>query len=173
MELIVELLKGILPALIVFFTTLYILKSFFENETKKRLFDLKGVSKELITPIQLNAYERLVLFLERISPYQIVIRLNKSHYSAKQMHSELISTIRTEFEHNIAQQIYVSQKSWDELKKAKEETIKLLNIAYLKVNDQSTSLEYSNIIFEVAMSLKKLPSEIAIEILKKEIAQKF
>ena len=124
MDEVFELLKLILPAGIVFLTTYYLVKSFLTNEQNKKKVDLKLANQEVITPIRLQAYERIVLFLERINPTSLVMRVEKTGSSAS-FQGELLKSIRNEFEHNLSQQIYMSNKSWDAVLKAKEETIKI------------------------------------------------
>src|SRR3569832_2104516 len=93
-----EILKIILPSGIVFLTTYYLVKNFLDHENRKRVVDLKLANQTLITPIRLQAYERVILFLERINPNSMVMRLNKTG-SAVNFQSEILKTIRSEFEH--------------------------------------------------------------------------
>ncbi|MBT4968423.1 MAG: hypothetical protein HOM80_05400, partial [Bacteroidetes bacterium] len=124
MDFMLELLKIVLPAVIVFFTAFYLIKFFLKNETDKKYIENKAlVNKETIL-LRLQAYERLVLFLERMSPSAMVMRMNKNNLSAADFHLQLLSTVRSEFEHNLAQQLYISNESWQMLVNAKEEVIK-------------------------------------------------
>jgi hypothetical protein len=173
MDPFTELLKIILPAIIVFLTSFYLIKNFLDNESKKRLMDLKIAGKELSTPIRLQAYERIVLFLERISPNSLVMRVNRPLMTSRQLHVELISVIRTEFEHNLSQQIYMSNGAWEMVKNAKEEITKLVNLAAMKVPDSAQSGELAQLIIEIASKLKAQPAILAIESIKREIAQNF
>lgn len=173
MDPILEILKIVIPAFIVFLTVFYVLKFFLENESKKRMIDHKAASKELITPIRLQAYERIVLFLERISPTSMIMRVNKPTSTARQLHSDLLVTIRSEFEHNLSQQIYVSNAAWDGVKNAKEEITKLINLVAMKVPENAPSNELANLLFEACGKLTKLPNQSAIELIKKEIFQNF
>ena len=81
--------------------------------------------------------------------------------------------MREEFEHNVAQQIYGDPTTWQAVKSAKEETIKIINIAATKVNDDSSGLEFSKVLIEMAASLEKNPSDFGMEYLKKEIKTLF
>src|SRR5204862_1036100 len=99
-------------------------------------------------PLRLQAYERLVLFMERIAPGPLVLRVHKSHMTSGMLHGELIATIREEFEHNVTQQIYVSDKAWGKVRQAREETMRLINLSYEQVGDVSSGTELSRQIFE-------------------------
>jgi hypothetical protein len=89
------------------------------------------------------------------------------------LHSELLKTIRNEFDHNIAQQLYVTNKSWDSLKTAKEETIKTINIAASHVSDTAPAMELVNVLFDIITKVERLPTEIATDMLKMEARQLF
>ncbi|MBL7891943.1 MAG: hypothetical protein JNL63_04895 [Bacteroidia bacterium] len=173
MDPFIELLKIIIPAIIVFLTSFYLLKNFLDNETRKKMMELKSANKELLTPIRLQAYERVVLFLERISPNSLVMRINRPTLSSKQLHLELVAAVRTEFEHNLSQQIYMSTGAWDMVKNAKEEITKLINLVAMKVPENTPGGELAQLIVDSASKLSKLPTTLAIEYIKKEIGQTF
>lgn len=172
MDQLTEILKIILPAGIVFLTTYYLVKNFLNNSVSKKAIDLKLANLEVITPIRLQAYERVVLFLERINPTSLVMRLNKTG-NAPAFQAELLKTIRTEFEHNLSQQIYISSKAWETTVRAKEETIKLINVAATRINDEAMAMDLAQAVISVASQLSELPSKSAIEFIKKEIGKEF
>ncbi|HET6226900.1 MAG TPA: hypothetical protein VFF27_11515 [Bacteroidia bacterium] len=167
-----EIVKIILPAGIVFLTTYYLVKNFLDHESKKRVLDVKMANQAVLTPIRLQAYERVILFLERINPNGMVMRLNKTG-SAANFQGELLKTIRSEFEHNLSQQIYMSNKSWEAVVKAKEETIKLINIAATKVSADASAMDFAQAVIGVSSQLSELPTKPSIEVIKKEIAKEF
>lgn len=167
-----EILKFILPAGIVFLTTYYLVKNFLNHENNKRGLDLKLANQTLVTPIRLQAYERVILFLERINPNGLVMRVNKG-VSAPMLQGELLKTIRSEFEHNLSQQIYMSNKAWEAVIKAKEETIKLINVASTKVSPQASGMELAQAIITVSAQLTELPTKLAIDLIKREIGREF
>ena len=119
-------------------------------------------------PLRLQAYERLALFTERISPGALVLRLHKSSMSSGSLHSALISTIREEFGHNVTQQIYVSDKAWSKVMKAKEETIRLINLSYEQTGNVNSGTELSRKIFENTAKLSHTPSQEAMQAIKEE-----
>jgi hypothetical protein len=168
-----EVLKIILPAVAVFFSAFFLVKSFLDNETKKRDAELKKSASQIITPIRLQAYERVIIFLERIHPTNLALRVNKQGMSSDQLHSELIKTIKGEYEHNISQQIYLSQTAWELVKTSKEETIKIINLSSTKVQGASKSSDLAQVIIQLSSSVDKLPSQIALDFVKKEVASMF
>jgi hypothetical protein len=174
MDYLFEILKIILPATVVFVAVWLIIKQFFENETRRRDHELRKGSHATITPLRLQAYERIVIFLERTNPSNLVVRVNKNGMTAQQFHLELIRTIKTEYEHNLSQQIYISYGAWELVKTTKEEITKLINIASTKIEHDKSSSELAMMIINIASNLgKKLPNDIALEFIKKEVNQNF
>ncbi|HEX8514691.1 MAG TPA: hypothetical protein VF868_00730 [Bacteroidia bacterium] len=172
MDELFEILKIILPAGIVFITTYYLVKNFLDHESRKKTVDLKLANQALLTPVRLQAYERIVLFLERINPSSMVMRINKNT-SAAIFQGELLKTIRNEFEHNLSQQIYMSSKTWEAVIRSKEETIKLINVASSKVSGDASGMELAQAIIAVASQLSEMPTKSAIDTIKREIGKEF
>lgn len=174
MEAIIELLKIILPAAAVFLAVFFLAQKYFKDEQNKRDHELKKATLNITTPQKIQAYERIVIFLERINPNSLVIRVNKHGYNCRQLHQELVHSIKSEYEHNISQQIFVSHNTWELVKTAKEEIIKLINISATKVPSDAPGNELAMMILNIAANVdKKLPNELALEYTKKEIAKLF
>ena len=172
MDQIFEIIKLALPALIVFLTTYFLVRNFLNQDNKKQMMDIKLANQQTITPIRLQAYERMVLFLERINPNSVLMRANIA-VPAGVLEAELLKIIRTEFEHNLSQQIYIGKKTWEAIVKAKEETIKLVTIASTKVSRESPGMELAQSLLAVAAQLSQLPTKEPIDLIKKEIGKEF
>ena len=111
--------------------------------------------------------------MERISPENLVLRVHKPGMSAKLLQDNLIITVKTEFEHNIAQQIYISSSTWEVVKKVKEDIIRAINIAGAQLPSDATGVAFGQKLFEVMSKLEKSPTHVAISIVKNEIRQLF
>ncbi|MBL8002151.1 MAG: hypothetical protein JNL05_09340 [Flavobacteriales bacterium] len=176
-ERLFDLLFTLLPALVVFLTAFYGTRQFLGQERAlrqtERLAELKGDDRKHTLPLRLQAYERLTLFLERIAPGALVLRVHKSSMSSRMLHAELVATVREEYEHNITQQLYVSDKAWQQVRMAKEETVRLINIAYDQVGEDKSGTALSQQIFETAARLSHLPGQVAILTIKDEIRKLF
>src|SRR6516225_9007725 len=72
-------------------------------------------------PLQLQAYERLILLVDRIALPNVISRTSAAGLSARDMQIVLTQTIRTEFEYNVTQQIYVSHESWEAVRNLKDQ----------------------------------------------------
>lgn len=173
MKDILEVLKYTLPSLIVFLTVYFFLKKYFENESGKRLHQTLLKNQDVITPLRLQAYERIIIYLERISPESIILRINKSGYTSKQLQVELLNTIRIEWEHNLSQQLYVSQKCWEIVRNAKSNIIQLINTSAGKVKEDSPSLNLSKAILSSVINQEKIHTTDAIKYIKEEMNQMF
>jgi hypothetical protein len=172
-DVVIEVLKYLLPCLVVFAAGYLTVKNFLDTETKRRLAEIRLANQNVVTPMRLQAYERMAIFLERINPNILITRTHKSGMSARLLQSELTKVIRTEFEHNLSQQIYMSNHAWEMVKTAKEEITKLVNVAASKLPDTATGVELSHMILQISQQIEKMPTQVALEYIKKEVGQVF
>ena len=173
LDSVLEILKYTIPIAVVFAFIYFILNNYLEENFKLRSLDLKLQNQQSITPVRMQAYERVVVYLERITVSNMIMRIHKTGMSSKLLHAEMIKSIRSEYDHNIAQQIYMSNAAWELVKSAKEEMIKLVNTAAHKVNDNADGVELCKVLLDVTMNVEKLPTQIALDYVKKEIRQSF
>jgi hypothetical protein len=171
MESLTNVLMITIPALIVFLTSYFLLKNMIRNDQDKRRQELILQNSRTVTPIKLQAYERIVLFLERISLESLLLRVTTPDMSASQLHSALLSTIRSEFEHNLSQQIYMSQQAWEVAKNARSNMIKIINSEAEKMPANSPAMTLSKQLLEKIMELEKEPTHVAIEFIKAEVGR--
>jgi hypothetical protein len=170
---LLEILKYTLPALVVFLTAFVLIRLNLQNEEKKRRYEMSREKKENILPLRLQAYERLILFLERIAPEALVMRVSRQDLTASQLVSELVSNIRTEFEHNLVQQTYISTAAWEIVKSSKNNMIKLITESATEFKPSVNGMLLSRQILEYANELNGSPVAPAIEYLKKEVRELF
>lgn len=170
METLIDLVKYTVPAIIVLITAYVVMKSFMEREITKARLDYKLDNSKLITPIRLQSYERLVLFLERISPESLFVRVFVPGISPVELHKALLSSIRSEYEHNLAQQVYVSDEAWESVRTAKESVLRLINTAAGSKRAKSGSQEFSKIVLEAFHTVDNNPIDAAIGLLKNEVS---
>lgn len=110
------------------------------------------VEKFASTPLQLQAYERLVLLTERITLPNLISRLNKPGISAFEMKQILTENIKQEFEYNSTQQLYVSPVSWDAVRNLKEQNIMIVNQVAGSLPANASASDLNKRILEVLMS---------------------
>jgi hypothetical protein len=174
---LVQVLVAVLPSVVVFLTAFYILKQFFNSRAAERaaerMAEVRKDDHKHTLPLRLQAYERLALFAERIAPGTLVLRVHKGNMSTRMFHAELVATIREEFEHNVTQQIYVSDRAWAKVRQAKEETIRLINMSYEQSGDAPAGTELSRRIFENVSKLTHTPSQECLVVIKEDVRRLF
>jgi len=165
---IIEISKYLFPLIVLLIAVLLILRHFAKNEITKQKFATIQGNNKLITPIRLQAYERIILLLERIKPDAMALRLQKQGISASQMQILLLGTVRKEFNHNLSQQLYISQEAWQIIVNAKEQITRLINLTSTKMDKDSKSNDFVRALIETYNDFEKKPIEHAIFAIKKE-----
>ena len=172
MELISQALL-ILPSIAFMFVVILILKKQTSIAEMSNSISLKKERQQHFLPLRVDSYQRMILFMERISPKSLIMRTFNNEKPAKIFQTELLETIRQEYEHNVAQQLFISPKSWKLIRESKEEIVKIINLAASQVDENATSLDLSSKIFEITSQLKNIPTEITNEILINELQSLF
>ena len=173
MDIILEIIKFTIPSLFVLIVSLYWIYKYFKNEKDRRIQERLNKTKDSITPLRIQAYERIVLYLERISPDNLIIRVSNPDQTVAQLQKELVFTIRTELEHNFAQQIYLSNQAWELVRMAKENTVKIINDAADKLGKNELGSKLSAAILESMTGKNKNMVSDALHFLKAEIREKY
>lgn len=168
-QLIFQIALIVIPAGAVLMTAIYFLRKEAEKEYRSVKLELKKQRDEFFLPHRVEAYQRAILLMERIHPNSLVMRHHNPGLPAMAMQAKLLESIRQEYEHNIAQQMFVSKEAWDVVKMAKDETVKILNLAGKQMEPTSTAMDLSAKIFELVGEIGTLPTEIAVDLLKKEV----
>jgi hypothetical protein len=162
-----------LPAGLFLYGMYMLVRTFINRDIDVRKLEVRSRAIETILPNRLQAYERMCLFLERISPQSMLLRLNEPGISARDFHRLLLDEIRNEYNHNVSQQIYMSENVWNMVKNAKEDLVIQINEASSQLPPEATSLDLAKKIFEMAMNKQVDPMGHAMSELKKEIQQIF
>ncbi len=166
---IIELVSYSLPTIIMAFVAYSFFDLYTKNETTKRNYLLQKESKPDTLSLRLQAYERMTLFLERINPSQLLVRITPISDNKIDYQNYVIAQIEQEYEHNLAQQIYVSEECWSTITTAKNATIQIILLA---ANNQKIS--DANQLRELVLRdllEKPSPSSVALAYLKTEVNQ--
>jgi len=169
MDIIAELLKILLPAGLVLYAMFLTIRSFLDKQFEQKLIEIKIKNTDIVLPIRLQAYERMCLFLERITPNNLIRRVNNAEYSASELHGLLLSEIREEFNHNLSQQVYMSDTAWMQIKSAMEEVVVLINDSAGQITPDARGIELAKRIFEQMIEQNVDPSGRALSFIKDEI----
>jgi len=163
-----EILKYILPALVVLIAVERVLRWQFRKTLDFQQQALKADQLKHLLPVRLQAAERLALFLERISPEAMIHRLSEPGMGAKSLHLAMLASIRAEYEHNMAQQIYLKAETWDSIRTSKEDISAMVNQAATNLTAESTALDYSRALLDLVRQRPVYPTAPALTQLRRE-----
>jgi len=173
MDVVIEFAKILIPAGLVLYAMFLVVKSFLNKEFNEKMVDIKISNTKVVLPIRLQAYERMCLFLERMAPNSLIPRLNVGELTSSEFHAVLLNEIREEYNHNVSQQVYMSEEAWEMVKNAKEDLIVTINNAASEFAEENESLELSRKIFEIYMNKDPDPIVTALNFIKSEIRESF
>lgn len=166
-ESFLQLLFNLLPAVVVGLVAFYFFNLHVRNEEKRRRFLLHRENQKQALPLRLQAYERMVLFLERIAPGNLLLRVKPFKDDKGAYAMLLIKTIEQEFEHNLAQQIYVSEECWNVIKASKNATISNIRKTAAKEEIEDSDQLRQHILN--ALLEQQAPSETGLSYIKREV----
>jgi hypothetical protein len=173
MEIIGDFIKILLPAAAVMYGMFLTVRSFLNKDFEKKLIDIRIKNNEIVLPIRLQAYERMALFLERISPHNLILRVNDPAYNVAQLHQRMLIEIREEYNHNLSQQVYMSDQAWGLIKNSMEEVIAIINKSSNNMPPDARGIELAKMVFENLVQRNEDPVNKALKFMKKEIQQVF
>ena len=164
----IEILKYCVPALCVLLATWLIMHKFYKSEAEKRLWELKRLSQKEISPLRMRAYERLSLLLERTTPEHMLLELNLGEMTILQVQQHLMRTIRMEYDHNLSQQIYVSNQVWDAIIASRDQMVAFINTMAQQMPPESTALDYAKVLITAYTSNGQTANDQAMQLLRSE-----
>ena len=172
-ESLLEIVKLIIPAAAAILAVKHTLNSYSKREEQKQSAEIRAKEIEIILPIRLQAYERICMLIERISPQSLIPRLNTRPMAYPELQQAMLAEIRNELSHNLSQQVYVSDKAW-KLTKQTAEAVKgiILKSASELTPDQVSANDLARKILENMMQLNPNPLDAALDLIKSEIKGK-
>jgi hypothetical protein len=170
---IFDVIKYFVAGMAIFGAAYYILKPQMDRAAKYQLLEFRKSLTAQTLPLRLQAYERVVLFIERINPSNMLIRLNGTEYSAVELHSMVVADIREEYQHNVTQQIYVSSRTWGILRRVKDDTMGIITNAAKGLPEGATGLDLSRVILLHLSQLEDNPYDIALAVIREDLEELF
>jgi len=169
-----EIVKYTISGIMIFFAAWYFIKPLLVQNLNFQRVELRKASIQHTLPLRLQAYERSVLFIERINPSNLFIRLQSPGMTAIQLHQLVLAEIRAEYQHNISQQIYVSDVSWTVVKRIKDETIGIVSSALNSLPVESSAMDLSkSVLTHLANLESENPYDVALSLIKRDIQNLF
>ena len=166
---IIELVSYTLPTLIMGFVLYHFIELYTNNEKEKRNYLLQKESKPDVLSLRFQAYERMTLFLERINPSQLLVRITPISDDKNDYANFVIAQIEQEYEHNLAQQIYISDECWSTITTAKNATIQLI-LMETKNEKISDANQLREVVLKELLN-KQSPSGAGLIFLRNEVRQ--
>jgi hypothetical protein len=166
---IIEIIAYTLPSLITGGVAYFLFDSHFKDQQKTRRWLIQKDNKKVTLPLRLQAYERMTLFMERINPSQLLIRINPISDNKNDYQNYVIAHIEQEFEHNLAQQIYLSDKCWSIILTAKNATIQMIRL--VAKNETVTNANELREMIITDLLDKPSPSSAALAFIKNEVGE--
>ena len=150
-------------------------RHWFDHRQKEQLLQMKLDERQetlrVVTPIRLQAYERMALFLERISPNSLVLRCYQPGMDLRLLQGVMTKNIRDEWEHNLSQQVYLGAALWARIREAKDEMINLVNSSAVSLTEETDPTRLAASIF--ASAAQHSPCDVALEALSNEVHELF
>lgn len=168
LSVVLEIIKISIPALIVFLTVYYVMKTYLDRQYQLRNLEFKQKQQNTTIPLRLQAYERLSLFCERISIPNLVLRLREEGQTVAQLRLKMLLTIQQEFEYNITQQVYVSEQLWQIIKVSRDDTVGVIDAIAGKLDPKGSSLDLSKQLLGYIDSQPFSALDKALQAIKKE-----
>lgn len=173
MEMVYDLLKITIPAVLILYSTYLMVRSFFNKQMDELTLKLRHKNQETVLPVRMQAYERICLLLERISPNNLIPRVNEKEMTAGQLQAVMVSEIRNELNHNLSQQVYMSDDAWVYVKSAVEQLVSLVNESANELGEGASSLDLARKVFEKNMANQTDTIAGALGFIKNEIRELF
>jgi hypothetical protein len=167
-----SILLAFVPSAVVGAVAYLLINKFLQAESKRHILEIKKESLHVTIPVRLQAFERIILLLERIDAIQVVKRSIVPGMKSGELRLKAVEEIQNEFNHNVTQQVYVSAASWEKVAKAKEDAIKLIGVTGTQVGDNSEAIIFSKKILGVNEELEVNNTE-AINFIKQEVRKLF
>ncbi|MDB9980281.1 hypothetical protein N8252_03720 [Ulvibacter sp.] len=161
----------LLPAIVVGIIAYYFFKGHTANEEGRRRYLIQKEAQNQLIPMRLQAYERITLFLERTDPNKLLVRVKPISEDSAKYEELLIKNIEQEFEHNLAQQIYLTSECWNLVNAAKNATIQVIRQGAMREKD-TTAAKMREYLLRSFLG-EVTPSQKALDYVRKEVSELF
>jgi Na+/H+-translocating membrane pyrophosphatase len=166
---ILEILKYILPSIVVLIAATLIVNKFLVKEIERKQLSIFAQNSDTAMKLRLQAYERLTIFVERMNAKSLISRYYVQQATAQDVQIAMVQGIRSEYEHNLSQQLYVSHEVWQTISTVMEQEITMINRIGASCEMGASATEFIKKISEYIVNTEStIPTDIALETLNKE-----
>jgi hypothetical protein len=157
----------IVPGIIILSFAYYLFRREFDRYLGVKFNQQTG--NDQLMPLKLQAHERIIVFVERINPSNILIRLHQQGISVADLQSLVINEINSEYQHNITQQLYINDETWNVVRKLKEDTIAMIGNAAQGLPSDATGVDLSKKVLTHMATMQENPYDLTLILIKKGI----
>ncbi|MBC8985900.1 hypothetical protein H9X96_08930 [Pedobacter sp. N36a] len=150
----------------------YLIKNDIDKYFRLRFAGKKDERTQLFG-LRLQAHERLIIFVERINPSNLLLRVYMPGISVPELQASILNEIRSEYQHNVTQQLYVSERIWNVIRKLKDDTLAMVNNGVQGLPEQATGMDLSKKVLQQMAEIPDNPYDLTLDLIKKDIHQLF
>ncbi|MEL6972755.1 MAG: hypothetical protein AAFZ63_15435 [Bacteroidota bacterium] len=173
MNTFLEILKITLPALVIGVTVYFVVREMMRRQIQMQHQHLQSQRQSGTMPLRMQAYERLSLFVERLSLPGLLMRTHNDEMSATTLRLTMLLNVQQEFEHNISQQVYVSDQLWRVIEATRDDLIEFITVVSEKVPKDAPSRQLRDALIGYQQQREQDPISIAQMAIRKEAASLF
>jgi len=171
MELLGDILKMLMPASLVLIGVYITVRTLIVKQLERDIVTMREKANEATLPLKLQAYERLSMFLERINPTSLIVRVNNPEFNVIELKLNLLTAINEELNYNLSQQIYVSEEVWTAVKAAKDNVMTLIEAAADLLDPTDSSFRLVETVFGIMVQSNQDPTEAGLKAIRNEARQ--
>ena len=160
---------GSIVALVVY----YLVRSDIQNYLRGRNIVDASADHTNLLQLRLQAHERMIVFVERINPANLLLRLYQKDIELSTLQAMGVNEIKTEFQHNITQQLYLEAATWNVVRKLKDDTIAMVNNAVKNLPQEASAMELSKRVLHHMSEMVENPYELTIGLIKQDVRKMF
>lgn len=151
----------------------YLVRDDIRNYFRLKFADRGKEESTQLLSLRLQAHERLIVFIERINPSNLFIRLHQQGITLAGLQATILNEIRSEYQHNISQQLYISAATWDVVRKLKDDTIAMVNNGVMGLPETATGVDLSRKVLQHMAGIENNPYDLTLDLIKKDIHKLF
>ncbi|ACU05799.1 hypothetical protein [Pedobacter heparinus] len=147
----------------------YLIRDDIRNYFRLKFATQKKEENPQLLSLRLQAHERLIVFIERINPSNLFIRLHQQGISVQELQATILNEIRAEYQHNVTQQLYISSATWNVVKQLKDDTIAMVNNGVENLSPDATGVDLSRKILQHMTGIENNPYDLTLDLIKNDI----
>lgn len=164
-----QLASIIIPAIIILAFIHYLFRREFDKYLDYKFTPIGSSANDQMLPHKLQAHERMIVFVERINPSNVLVRVHQQGISVEDLQSLVINELNSEYQHNITQQLYIDDITWNVIRKLKDDTIAMIGNAAKGLPIDATGVDLSKKVLQHLATMQENPYDLTLTLIKNGI----